>query len=99
MSVARCVQRPANGSPTSSAQNLDFVAAGYHPDSPTGPQVPAPTGGDSGANPTPAAVSAGNSSDEATGGLEVPTSLEQVGDPKSQAPLKLSWASVIPWRV
>lgn len=94
------MQQPANGSPSSSAQNLEFVAAGYHPDSPTaGPQMPAPTGGDSGGNPSPAGVSAGVSSDEATGRLEVPTSLEEVSDPKSQAPLKLSWTSVIPWRV
>lgn len=94
------MQRPANGSPGSSAQNLDFVAAEYQPDSEgPGPQVPAPTGGHSGDNPSPRRVPSIISSDEATGRLEVPTSLEEVSDPKKQGPLKLSWTSVLPWKV
>lgn len=50
-------------------------------------------------NPAPDNLPSIMSSEEATGRLEVPTSLEEVGDPKKQGPLKLSWTSVIPWRV
>jgi hypothetical protein len=91
------VQRPATGSPGSSAQQ-DFRVADYSPDSVPYAQMMPGTGA-SDENPVPADVPSIISSEEATDRLEVPQSIEEVGNPKKQGPLKLSWTSVIPWRV